>query len=64
MSKRQIDIFRDNLKTKVMGMFLDRSTYAVIEPDARTRSFMKGGHMQELFGVKQQDLYFNLKRFL
>jgi len=43
MSKRQIDIFRDNLKTKVMGMFLDRSTYAVIEPDARTRSFMKGG---------------------
>jgi len=43
MSKRQIDIFKDNLKTKVSGMFLDRSTYAVIEPDARTRSFMKGG---------------------
>jgi len=43
MSARELFIFKDNLKTKVSGMFLDRSTYAVIEPDARTRSFMKGG---------------------
>ena len=43
MSARELFIFKDNLKTKVMGMFLDRSTFAVIEPDARTRSFMKGG---------------------
>ena len=35
MSKRQLNIARDNLKTRVLGMFLDRSTYAVIEPDAR-----------------------------
>ena len=41
MSKRQINIARDNLKTRVLGMFLDRSTYAVIEPDARGRSLLK-----------------------
>jgi hypothetical protein len=43
MSKRQINIARDNLKTRVLGMFLDRSTYAVIEPDARTRGYLKQG---------------------
>jgi hypothetical protein len=41
MSQRQINIARDNLKTRVLGMFLDRSTYAVIEPDARGRSLLK-----------------------
>jgi len=44
-SQRQIDLFKDNLKTKVMGIFLDRSSYAVIEPDARTRAFMKQGQL-------------------
>jgi len=44
-SKRQIDLYKDNLKTKASGMFLDRSTYAVIEPDARQRGFMKQGFM-------------------
>ena len=43
MSKRQVTIARDNLKTRVLGMFLDRSTYAVIEPDARTRGYLKFG---------------------
>ena len=43
MSARQIDVSRDFLKTKVLGMFLDRSTYAVLEPDARTRGWMKMG---------------------
>ena len=43
MSKRQVAIARDNLKTRVLGMFLDRSTYAVIEPDARTRGYLKFG---------------------
>lgn len=44
-SERQITLFKDNLKTKVMGIFLDRSSYAVIEPDARTRAFMKQGQL-------------------
>ena len=43
MSKRQLNLARDNLKTRVLGMFLDRSTYAVIEPDARQRSLLKLG---------------------
>ena len=43
MSKRQLNIARDNLKTRVLGMFLDRSTFAVIEPDARTRGYLKLG---------------------
>ena len=43
MSKRQLDVAKDNLKTRVLGMFLDRSTYAVLEPDARTRGWMKMG---------------------
>ena len=42
-TQRQIDLYRDTLKAKVSGMFLDRSSYAVIEPDARTRAFMKQG---------------------
>lgn len=43
MSARQLEVARDNLKTRVLGMFLDRSTYAVLEPDARTRGWMKLG---------------------
>ena len=45
MSKRQIELYKDDLKTKTSGMFLDRSTYAVIEPDARQRAFLKQGFM-------------------
>jgi len=44
-TKREIDLYRDGLKTKASGIFLDRSTYAVIEPDARQRAFMKQGFM-------------------
>ena len=43
ISVKQLEIARDNLKTRVLGMFLDRSTYAVIEPDARGRSWLKMG---------------------
>ncbi len=42
-SQRQIDLFKDNLKTKITGIFVDRSSFAVIEPDARVRAFMKQG---------------------
>jgi len=43
MSARDIEMARDNLKTRVLGMFLDRATYAVLEPDARTRGWLKMG---------------------
>mgnify|MGYP007073185678 CR=1 FL=1 len=43
MSARQIEIFKDNLKTKMSGVFLDRSTFAIIKPDSRNRSYMKQG---------------------
>ena len=43
MSARQLEVARDNLKTRVLGMFLDRATYAVLEPDARTRGWLKMG---------------------
>jgi hypothetical protein len=42
-SQRQIDLFKDNLKTKITGIFVDRSSFAVLEPDARVRAFMKQG---------------------
>jgi len=42
-SQRQIDLFKDNLKTQVTGIFVDRSSFAVLESDARVRAFMKQG---------------------
>jgi len=63
MSKRQIDIFKDNLKTKVSGIFLDRSSYAVIEPDARTRSFMKGGFYAGTIPGEAMRFIFQFKGF-
>ena len=33
------------IRDRASGIFLDRSTYAVIEPDARQRAFMKQGFM-------------------
>jgi len=43
MSARQLEMARDRLKTRVLGMFLDRATYAVLEPDGRTRGWLKMG---------------------
>lgn len=63
MSARELFIFKDNLKTKVMGMFLDRSTFAVIEPDARTRSFMKGGLHAGTFWGEAARFMFQFKAF-
>jgi hypothetical protein len=42
-SQRQIDLFKDNLKTQITGIFVDRSSFAVLESDARVRAFMKQG---------------------
>ena len=40
LSKREIQIEKDKFKASVSGMLLDRSIYAVIEPDARVRAEM------------------------
>ena len=45
LSKREILIEKDKFKASVTGMLLDRSIYAVIEPDARVRGFMTQGYL-------------------
>ena len=45
LSKREILIEKDKFKASVSGMLLDRSIYAVIEPDARVRGFMTQGYL-------------------
>ena len=40
LTTREIGIEKDKFKASVSGMLLDRSIYAVIEPDARVRGFM------------------------
>ena len=45
LTKRQISIEKDKFKASVSGMLLDRSIYAVIEPDARGRARLTGGAM-------------------
>ena len=43
MTDRQIRIEKEKFKASVSGMLLDRSIYAVIEPDARTKGTMTQG---------------------
>lgn len=62
-TQRQIDNFRDSLKSKVSGMFLDRSTFAVIEPDARTRAVMKQGTMAGTAYGEALRFFFEFKGF-
>jgi len=45
LSKREILIEKDKFKASVSGMLLDRSIYAVIEPDARVRAFLTQGYL-------------------
>jgi hypothetical protein len=45
LSKRELQIEKDKFKASVSGMLLDRSIYAVIEPDAR----VKGHYDTRLF---------------
>ncbi len=40
MTQRQIRIEKEKFKAAVSGILLDRSIYAVIEPDARVKGFM------------------------
>jgi hypothetical protein len=62
-TERQINNFRDLLKSKVSGMFLDRSTYAVIEPDARVRATMKQGTMAGTAYGEALRFFFQFKGF-
>ena len=43
MTERQIRIEKEKFKASVSGILLDRSLYAVIEPDARVKGFMTQG---------------------
>ena len=43
MTERQIRIEKEKFKSAVSGILLDRSIYAVIEPDARVKGFMTRG---------------------
>ena len=45
LSQREIGIVKDKFKMSVSGMLLDRSIYAVIEPDARVKGVMLQGTM-------------------
>jgi len=42
-SEREIRIIKEKFKSSVSGMLLDRSTYAVIEPDAKIKAKMTQG---------------------
>jgi hypothetical protein len=43
VSQREIDLARDTFKVSLSGMLLDRTTYAVIEPDAKVRGDLTQG---------------------
>jgi len=43
LTKRQIDIEREKFKASISGIFLDRSTFAVIEQDARVKATLTQG---------------------
>ena len=42
---RQLRNLRESMKSDVSGIFIDRSTFAVIEPDARIRATMTAGQL-------------------
>lgn len=44
-SQREIRIIKEKFKSSVSGMLLDRTTYAVIEPDAKVKGIMTQGLM-------------------
>jgi len=43
LSARELQIEKDKFKTSVSGILLDRTTYAVIEPDAKVRGILTQG---------------------
>ena len=45
LSARELQIEKDKFKASVSGMLLDRSIYAVIEPDARVKATLTQGYL-------------------
>ena len=45
LTDRQLGLERDKFKASISGMLLDRTTYAVIEPDARVRGQLTQGFL-------------------
>jgi len=45
LSKRELQIEKDKFKASVSGMLLDRTIYAVIEPDARVKATLTQGYL-------------------
>jgi len=43
LSSRELQIEKEKFKTSVSGLLLDRTTYAVIEPDAKVRGILTQG---------------------
>jgi hypothetical protein len=45
LTQRQLQIEKEKFKASVSGMLLDRTIYAVVEPDARLKANMTRGHL-------------------
>tara|TARA_R100000805_G_scaffold2604_1_gene3625 strand:+ start:3194 stop:5230 length:2037 start_codon:yes stop_codon:yes gene_type:complete len=63
LTKRQIKIERDKFKSSVSGILLDRSTFAVIEPDARGKAWLTGGRMAGTGAGEAYRFFTNSKHF-
>ncbi len=63
LTAREIGIEKDKFKASVSGMLLDRSIYAVIEPDARIRANMTQGQLAGTAAGEALRFFFQFKAF-
>ncbi len=63
LTSREIGIEKDKFKASVSGMLLDRSIYAVIEPDARVRATMTQGQLAGTAAGEALRFFFQFKAF-
>jgi len=63
LTAREIGIEKDKFKASVSGMLLDRSIYAVIEPDARVRATMTQGQLAGTAAGEALRFFFQFKAF-
>jgi len=63
LTTREIGIEKDKFKASVSGMLLDRSIYAVIEPDARVRATMTQGQLAGTAAGEALRFFFQFKAF-
>jgi len=63
LTAREIGIEKDKFKASVSGMLLDRSIYAVIEPDARVRATMTQGQLAGTAWGEALRFFFQFKAF-